>query len=169
METIMKRTIRFHLTRPTQAIRIDPLRGNAADFRNKAALLWLLLLLLVGGGAQAQSIQFTVREIALKNGDSTELGDVFYINTNCKSMLKSTPEVEILDGPPGVTATINAAKVVPRGLSCANPVSGGKLVITAKDVQDYSYTRMVLRIRYKTLVGDRERSENINITLFPPD
>ena len=140
------------------------------DFRNKAALLCsLLLFLLFGGGAQAQSIQFTVKEIALKNGDSTELGDVFYINTNCKSVLKTTPEVEILDGPPGVTAVINAAKVVPRGYSCANPVSGGKLVIAAKDIRDYSYTRMVLRIRYKTLDGDRERSESINIALFPSD
>ena len=74
------------------------------DFRNKAALLWLLLLLLVGGGAQAQSIQFTVKEIALKNGDSTELGDVFYISTNCKSLLKGTPECPGLqqhaNGPP---------------------------------------------------------------------
>jgi len=165
----MERTFRFHSTHPTRAIRINPPSGNVVDFRNKAALLWLLLLLLVGGGAQAQSIQFTVKEIALKNGDSTELGDVFYISTNCKSLLKGTPEVEILDGPPGVTAVINAAKVVPRGYSCAKPVSGGKLVITAKDIQDYSYTRMVLRIRYKTLVGDRESSQNINITLFPSD
>jgi hypothetical protein len=165
----MKGTFRIHSTHPTRAIPINPLRGNAVDFRNKAALLLLLLFLLAGGGALAQSIQFTVKEIALKNGESTELGDVFYINTSCKSMLKSTPEVEILDGPPGVTAAINAAKVVPRGYSCANTVSGGKLVITAKDVRDYSYTRMVLRIRYKTLDGDRERSENINITLFPSD
>ena len=166
----MMRTFRFRSNHSTQAIRINPPRGNAMNFSNKAAVLCsLLLLLLFGGGAQAQSIQFTVKEIALKNGDSTELGDVFYINTNCKSMLKSTPEVEILDGPPGVTAAINAAKVVPHGYSCSNPVSGGKLVITAKDVRDYSYTRMVLRIRYKTLDGDRERSENINITLFPSD
>jgi len=165
----MERTFRFHSTHPTRAIGINPPSGNVVHFRNKAALLWLLLLLLVGGGAQAQSIQFTVKEIALKNGDSTELGDVFYISTNCKSLLKGTPEVEILDGPPGVTAVINAAKVVPRGYSCAKPVSGGKLVITAKDIQDYSYTRMVLRIRYKTLVGDRESSQNINITLFPSD
>src|SRR5262249_18311319 len=147
-ESIMKCTFRFHSTHPTRAVRINPPSANVVDFRNKAALLWLLLLLLVGGGAQAQSIQFTV---ALKNGDSTELGDVYFINLNCKSVLTSTPEVEILDGPPGVTAVINAAKVVPRGYSCAKPVSGGKLVIAAKDVQNYSYTRMVLRVRYKTL------------------
>ena len=166
----MKCTFRFHSTHPMRAIRIILPSGSAAAFRNKAVLLCsLLLLLLFGGGAQAQSIQFTVKEIALKNGDSTELGDVYFINTNCKSVLKSTPEVEILDGPPGVTAVINAAKVVPRGYSCAKPVSGGKLVITAKDVQNYSYTRMVLRVRYKTLDGDRERSENINIALFPSD
>jgi hypothetical protein len=137
-------------------------------FGNKLAGLCIVLAsILFGVGAQAQSIEFTVRNIALKNGESTELIDVWYINTNCKSVLKSTPEVEIIDGPPGVTAVINAAKVVPRGYSCSNPVSGGKLVITAKDVQDYSYTRMVLRIRYKTSVGDRERSENVNIALFP--
>jgi hypothetical protein len=137
-------------------------------FEKKSAGLCILLAsILFGAGAQAQSIQFTVREVALKNGESTELGDVYWLNTNCKSVLKSTPEVEILDGPPGVTAVINAAKVVPHGYSCSNPVSGGKLVITAKDVQDYSYTRMVLRVHYKTLDGDRERSENVNIALFP--
>jgi hypothetical protein len=129
----------------------------------------LLLTLLVSHGAQAQTIQFTVKDIALKSGESTELGDVFFIGVNCKSLLKGIPHVEVLDGPPGVTAAINAAKVVPRGLSCANPVSGGKLIITAQDVQEFSYTRMVLRINYKTVNGDRQRSENINISLFPPN
>jgi hypothetical protein len=69
-------------------------------FGNKLAGLCIVLAsILFGVGAQAQSIEFTVRNIALKNGESTELIDVWYINTNCKSVLKSTPEVEIIDGP----------------------------------------------------------------------
>ena len=44
-----------------------------------------------------------------------------------------------------------------------------KARIAAKDIQDHSFTRMVLRIRYKTLTGDRERSEQVNIALFPQD
>jgi len=137
---------------------------------NKATLILAsLVIMLIGGGAvQAQTIQYTVTDIALRSGESTELGNVFYIGLNCKSVLKDTPVVEILDGPPGVTAAINAAQVVPHGLSCAKPVAGGKLIITAKDVQDYSYTRMVLRITFKTLDGERQRSENVNIVLFPP-
>jgi len=132
------------------------------------AITSLLLIFLVNGGAaQAQTIFWSVRDIALKSGESTELADVAWINANCKSMLKGTPEVEILEGPPGVTATINPAKIVPRVYSCANVVPGGKLIVTAKDIQEHSYTRMVLRIHYKTLNGDRERSENINIALFP--
>jgi len=127
----------------------------------------LMLPILFSGGAQAQTIEFTVTNIGLKSGESTELNDIYFINTNCKSLLTATPEVEILDGPPGVTATINPAKVVPRGYSCAKPVAGGKLVISAKDVQDYSFTRMVLRISFKTEVGDRQRTENINVALFP--
>jgi hypothetical protein len=137
---------------------------------SKAALIVLSLVLsMFCGGAQAQSIQFTVKDISLKSGETTELGDVWFINANCKSMLKATPQVEILDGPPGVIAAINAAKVVPHFYGCAKPVAGGKLVITAQDIDDYSYTRMVLRINYKTLDGDRQRTENINLTLFPPN
>ena len=34
---------------------------------------------------------------------------------------------------------------------CANPVAGAKLLLTASDIQDYSYTRLVLRITYKTV------------------
>jgi hypothetical protein len=126
-----------------------------------------ILCLLHGGVVLAQTIQFTVQEIALKSGESSEFGDVFFITTNCKSVLKGTPTVEVLDGPPGVTATINPADVVPRGVGCAKPVAGGKLVIAAKDIQEHSYTRMVLRINYKTLSGDRQRSANINVSLFP--
>ena len=128
-----------------------------------------LSIVLLGSSVQAQTIQRTVHDIALKNGETTELADVYFINTNCKSMLKDTPAVEIIDGPPGVTAMINPAKVVPRGHSCAKAVAGGKLLLTAKDIHEQSYTRMVLRIRYKTLNGDRERAENINVALFPSE
>ena len=136
--------------------------GKAATF-----VLVLMLPIVFGGAVQAQTIQFSVTNIGLKSGESTELSDVYFINTNCKSLLTATPEVEILDGPPGVTATINPAKVVPHGYSCAKPIAGGKLVLSAKDIQDYSYTRMVLRISYKTVMGDRQRTENINVSLFP--
>jgi hypothetical protein len=138
----------------------------------KLALLALSLSVpyfLCGGSVQAQTIQFTVHELALKSGESSEVADVYYVSTNCKSLLKATPAVEILDGPPGVSATINPADVVPRGLGCAKPVKGGKLVISAKDVQDHSYTRMVLRINMQTASGDRQVSRNFNVNLFPPN
>ena len=132
-------------------------------------ILALVVVMLLGGGAvQAQTIQPSVREIALKSGESTELTDIYLIGLNCKSLLKDTPVVEILDGPPGVTAVVNAAKVVPHTYSCASPVAGGKLVIAAKDIQDYSYTRMVLRVTYKTVNGERQYSEELNIALLPP-
>ena len=132
-----------------------------------ALVLGCLACIFVGGGAKAQTIYFGVHNVALKNGESAELGQVYFISRNCKSLLKGKPEVEILDGPPGVTAVIREEKVVPRGLSCANPVPGGKLVITAKDIEDYSRTRLVLRINLKTSLGDRQYSRDVNISLFP--
>jgi hypothetical protein len=128
-----------------------------------------LLGIVFVGHAGAQSISSGVRHIALKSGESTEVNDVYFISHNCKSLLKGAPDVEILDGPPGVTAAISVEKVVPRTFGCAKPVSGGKLIVTAKDIQEYSHTRMVLRVNLKTLNGDRQYSENIDITLYPPN
>jgi hypothetical protein len=131
------------------------------------ASLSCVACMLAGANAHAQSIVRDVRSIALKNGESTELQDVYLISNNCKSLLKAATEVEILDGPPGVTATIKPAKIVPRAHSCANPVAGGKLIIAAKDIEDFSRTRMVVRLTYHTSMGDRQSTRNINITLFP--
>src|SRR5258708_33604734 len=83
---------------------------------------------LLGAGAQAQNVK-NVRTIALKSGESDEL-TVLYAISHCKSNLKSAPEVEVLDGPPGVTVSVKAGMVLPRASSCARPVMGGTLVIT---------------------------------------
>jgi len=117
--------------------------------------------------AGAQTIHFSVFNIALKNGERIQLGDVFYISRECRSLLTGTPEVEIMDGPPGVAVTIEKAMVVPRSLGCAKEIPGGKVMISANDVEDYSHTRMVIRIKYPTKSGDLLRSRHINVTLFP--
>jgi hypothetical protein len=124
-----------------------------------------ILITLDIAGAQAQTITGSAT-IALKSGESATVGDVYYIS-NCKSLLKSTPEVEVLDGPPGVTATIKAAMVLPRAQRCANRVSGGTLVIAAKDIEDPSYTPLTIRITYPTRDGDRKLSHVYNLSLLP--
>src|SRR6185436_1015521 len=115
-----------------------------------------------------QSIWFAEHAISLKSGESSEIAQVYYIGQACQSLLKGSPEVEIMQGPPGVTAAIREEKVVPRDVACANPVPGGKLVLSASNIEEYSLTRMVVRIKMKTAEGDRQRTREINISLFPP-
>jgi hypothetical protein len=115
--------------------------------------------------AHAQTIRGSAT-IALKSGESAEVGDLYFV-TNCRSILKSTPEVEILDGPPGVSVAVKAAMVIPRTQRCANQVSGGKLVITAGDIEDPSYTPLTVRVTYRTRDGDRKFSQVYNLSLFP--
>ena len=93
------------------------------------------------------------------------LADVYYISGDCKSLLKATPQVEILDGPSGVTAEIKEDKIVPRGFGCTKPVP----IITASEIEDYGRARMVLRIKMKTSVGDRQYSKDVNISLIPKE
>ncbi len=132
------------------------------------ALASLMMAYCLGGtSARAQTIHIPVVDIALKSGETTEFGNVWMITHECRSILTATPEVEIMEGPPGVTVEIKQAMVVPRAYSCANPVAGGKMMISAANIEEYSHSRMVLRVTYRTRSGDRQRSQHINVTLFP--
>jgi hypothetical protein len=86
---------------------------------------------------------------------------------NCRSVLKSTPDAEILDGPPGVSVAIKAAMVTPRAQNCPKPVAGGMLMITAENIEDHSYTTLTIRITYRGRDGDRKSSLIYNLSLFP--
>jgi hypothetical protein len=135
--------------------------------RARLASIIILWLALIAGPAQGQTIHTSVVDIALRNGESVEFGDVYFVASNCSSLLTGTPEVEIMDGPPGVEVTVRRAMVVPRFYGCGKPVSGGKIMIAARDIEEYSYSRMILRITYKTRSGSRQRSQHINVSLFP--
>ena len=122
---------------------------------------------LGGAGARAQTMALSgVATIALKSGESTEVGNLYYV-TNCKSLLKSTPEVEILDGPPGVTASIKEDMILPRFQKCASPVKGAKLVLAANGIEDSSFSTLTLRVTYRTRDGDRKLSHIFNLSLLP--
>jgi hypothetical protein len=127
-----------------------------------------LALASAGSPVMAQGVRTIVgsQSVALKNGESLEVSTIYYV-TNCKSMLKGTPEVEILDGPSGVEATIKEAMVLPRIQSCGNKVPGGVLVLSARNIEDPSYSNLVLRISYKTKDGERKFSQVFNVSLIP--
>ena len=132
-----------------------------------AAALISLVGLCDSAPVQAQTIQRPAVNLALKNGETVEVSNVYFIGSNCRALTTATPEVEVLDGPPGVTAAIKSAMVTPRTYGCAKPISGGKLYLSAKEISDYSHSTMVVRITYKTREGDRQRSQHFNVTLFP--
>jgi len=122
--------------------------------------------LLAGSSSQAQSWQLLTQSIALKSGESVEVADIYWV-MNCRSQLTSPPEVTVLDGPPGVIATITEAMVVPRFQQCSKPVKGGKLKLIAGKIEDESRSEMTIRIRYKTKDGVRDQSKTFIVALFP--
>jgi hypothetical protein len=121
--------------------------------------------LLSSASADAQTIT-GAPSIALKSGETVEIGNVYY-TINCRSVLVGTPEVEVFEGPPGVTATIKEGMVLPRGANCANKVKGGTLMISAKDVEDPSYSPVTIRLTFKTKDGVRKLSQVYNLSLLP--
>jgi hypothetical protein len=120
-----------------------------------------------GGAAQAQYMKLSnAGTIALKSGETLDLGEVYWV-VNCRSMLKETPQVEILDGPPQVSVNIKEKMILPRRQGCAKKVSGGMLTITAKEIDDPSFTHLTLRFSYKSKDGERKSGHVVNLQLLP--
>ena len=119
-------------------------------------------LLFSGAGVHAQA----PTRIALKSGESAELGLVYWI-INCASIVVGNPEVEVLEGPEELTLEIKKGNVIPRAQNCAKPVPGGTLVATAKEVKERKDAKLTYRVKYKTKDGDRQASGTYNVSLFP--
>ena len=110
--------------------------------------------------------QTAPRQIALKNGETVELGPVYWI-ANCHSIMVGLPEIEILEGPSQATLSIREEPVLPRRQGCANKVPGGILLLTAKGVTDKIEGKLIYRLNYKIKDGPRQLSSTIMLTLFP--
>jgi hypothetical protein len=105
--------------------------------------------------------------IALKSGETAEIGNLFWV-VNCRSLLNGPMTVEILEGPSDVTASIRQQKIVPHIQNCANPVEGGVLLLTAaKEIKTRTQAKLILRVKYPTVDGERQKSRDIDLTLLP--
>ena len=114
-----------------------------------------------GVSAQAADV------IALKSGETAEIANLFWVAA-CRSLLKGPMTVEVLEGPPGVTASIREQKIVPHAANCAKPVAGGILLLTAPaEIKQRAEAKVVLRVKYPTVDGERQKGHNIDLTLVP--
>ena len=122
-----------------------------------------------GCGASAQTSPLPTPEparVALKDGETLKLGTAFFV-LNCKSIVIGQPQVEILEGPPGVTLAIREGMVVARSSGCTNKVAGGTVIATAKGIKEATVSRLIYRITFKTQDGDRQRAGFYFIALVP--
>jgi hypothetical protein len=118
-------------------------------------------------GTNAQNMMVPgAHTIALKSGESEEVDDIYYV-TNCVSLLNSPPQAEVVDGPPGVTASVKEDMVLPRLQKCPTKIKGGKLVVSAGKVEDPSNSQLTVRVTFDTREGIRKQTWVINLALIP--
>jgi hypothetical protein len=120
----------------------------------------ILAFVLSAANAQAQE------RIALKSGESIELGPVYWV-ANCRSIMIGLPDIEVLEGPSELILSIKEGMVLPRRQNCASRVAGGTLVVTAKDIREPAETKLTYRLKYKTKDGERVRSNVYRVSLYP--
>lgn len=104
--------------------------------------------------------------LALKSGESIDVQDLYYV-VNCKSLLTGPITVEILDGPQEVSVSVREKRIMPRRQGCSRFVQGGTLVLSAKDIEDPSTTRLTVRVTFDTKDGQHKIALEYNLTLVP--
>jgi hypothetical protein len=132
--------------------------------RSNLAILYFGIAIVVS--ATGASAQQNVPRISLKNGESTELREFFYI-VGCQSIVIGSPVLDVLEGPEQLTVTIKEHPVLPRGQNCAKEVPGGAVVVTAKDVTRPIEAKLTIRLKFNTKVGERQSSSAYIVSLFP--
>ncbi len=128
-----------------------------------AAILFAVAGVVTGTDANAQNAP---RRLMVKNGESIEVGTVYYV-AQCRSIMTGLPEVEVLEGPPEVTLSIKEQPVLPRGQGCAQKVAGGTIMLTAKGITAPTESKLAYRVNYKTRDGNRQTSRTYVISLYP--
>jgi hypothetical protein len=135
--------------------------------------IWTNVVLAVVGfgiaifvGTAGADAQPAPQRIVLKSGETVALTN-YSRTTNCRSTLIGTPIIQVLEGPEEVTLTFKEGKVVPRAANCANPVEGGTIMATAKDVKEPKESRLTFRLNVKTQDGDRQNGFVYLLSLFP--
>ena len=134
-----------------------------ASLKPFAAIMSLVIALLIGGGATGAES----KAVALKSGETVEIGNVFWV-VNCRSLMKGLPVVEVLEAPPGITVSVREQMVIPRALNCAKEVPGGILLLTAaKNISERRQGKLMVRIKFQTVDGERQGAREFDVTLFP--
>jgi hypothetical protein len=131
------------------------------------AVVSAFVLVVAGLGSHSPAnAQDAPRQFAVKNGESIDLGTVYYVS-NCRSIMIGLPDIEVLEGPKNVALSIREEPVLPRRQGCAAKVNGGTLVLAAKDVTEPAEAKLTYRVNYKTKDGPRQISHTIIVSLFP--
>src|ERR1700730_17527591 len=68
---------------------------------------------------------------AAKAGETIDLGPIYWVNSQtCQSLATAKSDVEILEGPPGLTIEVKEDMVIPTSINCKNKVKGGRVTLT---------------------------------------
>jgi hypothetical protein len=117
-------------------------------------------------GTDVTHAQSNAKRIVLGSGESIELRRYLFV-VNCRSILIGTPLLEVVEGPPEVTVTLEEGMVSTRTQKCPKPVPGGTVIATAKDVAEPKEAKLTIRLRFNTKDGERLGSNSYIVSLFP--
>jgi hypothetical protein len=118
----------------------------------------------LAGAADAYA-QKNAPRISLRNGESTELRNYYWV-VNCQSILIGAPVLDVLEGPEQLVVTIKEGPVL-GAQNCPKAVPGGTVIATAKDVTERIEAKLTIRLKFNTKMGERQDTKVYFVSLFP--
>lgn len=107
-----------------------------------------------------------VTPIAIKGGETVDIGPIYWVNSQtCQSLSTTKSDVEILEGPPGITIDVKEDMVIPVAYGCKNKIKGGHIMLTVPEGVETSAARLIIRLTHHAKDGDHKRGMVYNLLI----
>jgi hypothetical protein len=127
-------------------------------------LISIIVAALTIGPVKAQTP--VTSTYAAKAGETIDLGPIYWVNAQtCQSLATAKSDVEMLEGPPGLTFEIKEDMVVPVAQGCKNKIKGGRLLMTVPSDIEAASAHVVVRLIHHDRSGEQKRGFAFNLLI----
>jgi hypothetical protein len=133
------------------------------------AIVCALALSAFAGSGTAQDSP-KLQLFSIRSGETLPLRTFTWFRlTTCEPLFLDFEKFDVLEGPPELSLQFEPGKVHASTATrdCPNPIKGGTILLTAKDIAEKKEAIFTFRVHLRTKEGPRQSTLRYNVLLFP--
>jgi len=134
-----------------------------------AVAVAIALFAFAGVGRAQDSGPTALPLFSIKSGETLLLRSLTTVTPNCEPLFESFDSIDVIEGPPELSLKFEPGRVKTYTTShtCPEAVPGGRIMVTAKSVDERREAMLVFRVSYQTKTGPWQQTIRFRMLMFP--